>query len=262
VRASGRSMLVLVVWVNACHSDLAFDSVGEARPPEPRWELSFTEECGGEALGDQVITLMRVGDATFRSWGSRADWMADEQVRVSGGLCTITAVAKPSGDRQFTSGVINTAGRFEQEFGRFEARLRFPGGMGIWPQWWLRSVHGWPPAIHVAGLAGHRPEHLEFLIWYLTEQGRQERTGSVEGSRWQDEFHVYRADWSEKEILFVVDDVEVGRLDLEGVPPFGPLYPIVNLSVHDGEAGPVPDETTPWPAVLELDWLRVYRRAE
>jgi beta-glucanase (GH16 family) len=227
---------------------------------EPDWELTFAEECEGPTLHPAVSTLMRVGDSSFRSWGQRADWMADEQVTVANGLCTITALDQPSGDRAYTSGVLNTPGTFEQEFGRFEARLKFPAGVGLWPQWWLRSIQGWPPAIDIASIHGHAPERLHSGVWFTGNAGRQDRSGSVELADLSSTFHVYSATWTESEIVIHVDGAPVQRIDFSGVPPLGPLYPIFNLSIHTGEVGLPPDDSTPFPASLHIDWIRVYRR--
>ena len=37
----------------------------------------------------------------------------------------------------YTSARLKTLGRFSQRYGRFEARIRLPGGQGIWPAFWM-----------------------------------------------------------------------------------------------------------------------------
>ena len=41
-----------------------------------------------------------------------------------------------------------TQGRFEQAYGRFEARIRIPRGQGLWPAFWMLgagiATAGWP----------------------------------------------------------------------------------------------------------------------
>src|SRR5207247_1664533 len=50
--------------------------------------------------------------------------------------------------REYTSARLKTQGRFEQAYGRFEARIQIPRGQGIWPAFWLLGADidsaGWP----------------------------------------------------------------------------------------------------------------------
>src|SRR5438270_4755858 len=50
--------------------------------------------------------------------------------------------------RNYTSARLNTAGKFSQAYGRFEARIKIPRGQGMWPAFWLlgdnSNTVGWP----------------------------------------------------------------------------------------------------------------------
>src|SRR5215470_18241893 len=50
--------------------------------------------------------------------------------------------------RNYTSARLLTKGKFEQKYGRFEARIKIPFGQGIWPAFWMLgndiSQVGWP----------------------------------------------------------------------------------------------------------------------
>jgi beta-glucanase (GH16 family) len=220
--------------------------------------LTFEEQCSAPLDEARWRTEMIAGQSTFRSWGQRADWMADENVTVEDGLCVITAEDRATGDRPFTSGVMSTGGFFEQLHGRFEARIQAPSGVGFWPVLWLRDVNGWPPAIHIANLDGGDPNAFSGGYWYFDEAGA--RASSVEEVpiRWSNEFHVYSVEWTPGEIALFVDGNEWFR-GAEGAAQIAsPLHVVVNLSIHDGDAGAPPDATTPWPARLLIDWIRVY----
>ena len=56
-------------------------------------------------------------------------------------MLIIEARQEPFGEgatvRAYTSARLNTAGRFSQKYGRFEARIRVPTGQGIWPAFWM-----------------------------------------------------------------------------------------------------------------------------
>jgi beta-glucanase (GH16 family) len=226
--------------------------------PNPAGELTFAEECEAPLDPARWSTEMRVGDATFRSWGGRADWMADENVTVAEGFCTITAERRATGDRQYTSGVMSGVGLFGQRYGRFEARLKAPLGSGLWPIFWLRALDGWPPAIDVAAFRGHDPTRLVAGLWY-SAAGETHDASSEHSLDWSSAFHVYSVSWSEGGLTYAVDDT-VWFESSEGIDTFQvPLYPVINLSISDGSDDvPPADDTTPLPAQLLVDWVRVY----
>lgn len=226
--------------------------------PVGTFHLSFSEECD-QPLGEGAIrTSMFEAGSEFRSWGERADWMADEQVAVEGGFCVITAVHEANGDREFTSGVINTSGHFEQSEGVFEARFRAPQGVGPWPVFWLKSQVGWPPAIVIADLGV--PEGEIFLGEYwgplASAQSETEFYPLVE----RNAFHTYTLDWEGNTFVYYLDGMEIARHERDGGQLTGALYPMINLSVGDGTTRPLPDGSTPFPSRLDLDWIRVYQR--
>ena len=41
----------------------------------------------------------------------------------------------------YTSGMLSQRGRFSQQYGYFEARMRWTRGTGIWPAFWLLRHH-------------------------------------------------------------------------------------------------------------------------
>ena len=233
---------------------------GPTGPPGP-WQLTLSEDCDGSVLDAALwSTIMRVGDTTFRSWGERADWMADEQVSVLDGDCVILAEDRPSGDRPYTSGVINSAQKFEQQHGYFEARIKAPAGAGFWSVFWLRDIDGWPPAIDVMALRGDQPNQVRSQYWWVDAASRMYGRTILDDMDFTLDYHVYGVEWSEDELVYYLDGVESGRFS-EGVSTIDrPLYLTFNLSIGDGETVPPPDETTPWPGELRIDWVRVYRR--
>jgi beta-glucanase (GH16 family) len=274
---------VAALIVTACTIDLHFDratnqggtptpggSTGNAGQPGTgsdtplgipgAFEVTLQEDCDAPLDASLWRTDMYVDGVTFRSWGQRADWMADEQVTVSSGLCTITAEDRPSGDQRYTSGVMNTATHFAQREGAFEARLRAPRGVGLWPTFWLRSELSWPPAIVIFDGASQTDEFFVGEFWG-TPSALESRASPVPISE-AGEFHVYGLDWGGSEFTYYVDGAAVATHTHVGTNITEALYLTINLSIGDGTDQPSPDETTPFPAKLDVDWIRVYRRVE
>ena len=61
-----------------------------------------------------------------------------ENIALDGnGNLLITARRESFQGSEFTSARINTKDKFEQQYGRIEARIQMPGGRGIWPAFWM-----------------------------------------------------------------------------------------------------------------------------
>jgi len=213
---------------------------------------------------------------------------------VKDGLLHIVAIRGIDGKIPFTSARITTKGRFKQTFGRFEFRARLPVGKGLWPALWLlpadNAYGSWAASgeIDVMENRGQRPNTAFGTIHF--------------GSRWPNnvflstkytfppgqsviDFHVYSIDWSPSEIRWFVDDhlyatqthwwscskidalqrglAPKGKKDLHPFPaPFDqPFYLLMNLAVGGRFVGP-PDEKTQFPAEMDIDYVRVYDRAD
>lgn len=65
-------------------------------------------------------------------------------VTVSDGLLHIAGKQESVDGRDFTSGYIDSIGKFEQQYGRWEVRAKIPttpgDSRGIWPAFWLRNA--------------------------------------------------------------------------------------------------------------------------
>ena len=96
-----------------------FDQPDGSAPDSAKWKL----ETGGNGWGNQELEY----------YTNRL-----QNAHVEKGHLVITAIrenyAGPDGvKREYTSARLNTADRFNQKFGRFEARIKIPYGQGIWP---------------------------------------------------------------------------------------------------------------------------------
>jgi beta-glucanase (GH16 family) len=93
---------------------------------------------------------------------------------------------------------------------------------------------------------------------YITDSITQADTNLTE------EFHVYALEWTEEELVWYLDNTEFMRIKLNDVKaeynPFStPFYIILNLAVG-GDFLDNPDESTPFPQSLVVDYVRVYQK--
>lgn len=198
------------------------------------------------------------------------------------GLLVIKAIRQTSplnldcwyGQCQYTSARLTTKQKFEQKFGRFEARIKVPGGRGMWPAFWLLGNNidsvGWPKCgeIDVMENIGREPSTVHGTIHGPGYSGADSLGGSFEFKNKQvfaDGFHVYAAEWNEKSISFYVDGSLYKTLKPNDLPAGTawvydhPFFLILNLAIG-GPWGGNPDGGTLFPGVMLVDYVRVYGR--
>ncbi len=95
-----------------------------------------------------------------------------ENVTVQNGNLVITARKESYQGSAYTSARLLTKGKFEQAYGRFEARIQLPWGQGIWPAFWMLgadiNTNPWPGAgeIDIMEFRGQESNHnARYCSW-------------------------------------------------------------------------------------------------
>ena len=193
-----------------------------------------------------------------------------ENLQINNGVLNIIALEESYMGYNYTSALLKS--KTNWRYGRFEARIKLPATNGFVPAFWMlpaeNSYGWWPksgeidimeqPSNEVSNIYGtiHSETHNNFT-----------GTGAVGGVTVvpdaQTDFHVYAIEWTADRIDFYVDSQNYFSFsnDYGGSAtwPFDkPFYIILNLAVGGGWVGN-PDSTTVFPAILEVDWVRVYQ---
>lgn len=255
--------------------------VAGAAPAAADWMETFVDEFEGEALD-------RTRWKTADYWSNRTlpdnaelQCYLDDAFAIEDGVLLIEATRRetPAGachpaDRAlpYASGMITTGGcnpyekepacenleRFAQAYGYFEMRARFPAGKGFWPAFWLLPADGeWPPEVDVLEWIGDDRDTAFMTYHYETEQSDHEKAqGAFDGPDFSADFHRFGLLWTPDRLVWYVDGVE--RFRVEDAPiPDAPMYLLVNLAVGGTWPGS-PDDTTPFPAAMEVDSVRAF----
>lgn len=175
--------------------------------------------------------------------------------------------------RGFTSARLETLGRFDQQYGRIEARIKMPAGQGLWPAFWMMgsNVHSvnWPACgeIDIMENIGSEPSSVHGSLHGPGYSGSHSLTGTYtlpDHARFADDYHVFAVEWEPGVIRFYVDDVLYETRSATQLPPGAhwafdhPFYVLLDLAVGGNWPGS-PDGTSTFPARMLVDYVRVYR---
>ncbi len=195
-----------------------------------------------------------------------------ENIRVRNGMLEITAREESFQNSGYTSAKILTRGLEEWTFGRFEASIQLPFGQGIWPAFWLLGddsdgMEIWPQIgeIDIMEYRGQQPTEVHGTIHGPGYSAGEAITDKyvLSSGRFDTEFHVFAIEWGPDFIDFYVDDVLYNTITPEDVGSDewvfndNSFYIILNVAVGGWFAG-FPNDNTPFPQTMLVDYVRVY----
>jgi beta-glucanase (GH16 family) len=236
-----------------------FNGPDGTAPDPTKWKI----ETGGNGWGNQELEYY-----TSRS----------QNLHVRNGNLEMVALKEDyTGQdgitRNYTSARLNTSGKFDQTYGRFEARIKIPYGQGIWPAFWMlgndMSAIDWPGCgeIDIMENIGREPAIVHGTIHGPGYSGSNGIGSpySLASGRFADDYHVFAVEWEPNQIRFYVDDHLYGTHTPPELP-FGtkwvynhPFFLILDLAIGGGWPGN-PDATTTFPQTMVVDYVRVYQR--
>jgi beta-glucanase (GH16 family) len=194
----------------------------------------------------------------------------NENVQIVNGVLNIIALEESYQGYNYTSGLIKT--KINWRYGRVEARIKLPATNGFVPAFWMLpadNIYGWWPKSGEIDIMEHPTNEVSNIYGSIHTEtynnfGGIGNEGDVtEITDAASEFHIYAIDWTKDKIDFYVDNnlyytfnnAHSGSAEW----PFDrPFYIILNLAVGGGWVGD-PDETSVFPARMEVDWVRVYQ---
>jgi beta-glucanase (GH16 family) len=175
--------------------------------------------------------------------------------------------------KEYTSARLETAGHFQEQYGRFEARIKVPKGQGIWPAFWMLGTDfgsiGWPDCgeIDIMENIGSEPAKIHGSLHGHGYSGSNPLSGAFalpKEAQFADDFHVFAIEWEPQVIRFYVDDILYETQTGNSVPSNGrwafdhPFYLVMNVAVGGYWPGN-PDDTTSFPTSMLVDYVRVYK---
>ena len=209
------------------------------------------------------------GDGTTNQWNNELTAYYGSQSTVAKGVLNVTAINEqrpawrqdrtPYSAARYTSGLLETEGLFDFLYGRVEIRAKLPKGKGLHPALWLMSVgRRWPPEIDVMEYIGDQQDRVYHNVHWSS--GSQWGATVIPGGDLSQSFHTFTIDWAPGRLVWYVDGVERHRVEGSGKVPSERMYLVMAVAVGGNWPG-APDGSTPFPATMAVDYVRVWDQA-
>jgi beta-glucanase (GH16 family) len=246
--------------------------------PDPTsWELVWSDEFNqsdGTAPDPAKWNHQQGGSG----WGNgELEYYTDsiDNSYIDNGMLVIKAINEYEMGRDYTSARLTTQFKGDWTYGRFEIRAKLPNTQGIWPAFWLlpsRARYGSGPAggeIDIMELIGSEPGRSYATLHYGNPPERSSGYYNLPiGETYADDFHTFAVEWEPDEIRWYLDDTlfhtatewfTSARKDAQFPAPYDQdFYLIVNVAVGGTWPGS-PDETSLFPQMMYVDYVRVYQ---
>jgi beta-glucanase (GH16 family) len=252
-------------------------------PPADNWQLVWSDEfddAEGSAPDPSKWGSVVWGYNCSEEKQFYTDRRENSYLDGSGHL-VIEAREEQYEHRSYTSARLRTQGLMEKQYGAFEARIQLPSGKGIWPAFWLLGdgiqVEDWPftGEIDVVELAGsrpgrilgslHGPDHCGGGGSELCPGGPLTEAFELPAGQGFDQgFHVFRVEWLEGGVRWLVDGKPYYVREKRDHEVLGirwvydhPFFIIINVAVgglFDGDPG----LATTFPQRMLVDYVRVF----
>lgn len=250
-----------------------------AEPPSSieGWDLVFEDEFEGTSLNSEKW------NSTY-NWGhthNHRAYCVAENVSVKDGFLQIKGEASRHPDApetasnggntyslDYTSGAIDTRGKFGVQYGYIEGRFKAPSQLGTWPAFWTLQ-DGWPPEIDILEIPHARTQHHYYLhytdpSWYASNGSAWDHEASFGGTHSGPDkstaFYNYGVEWDASTMNFYFNDSRIASYNRSSeISQTKEMYIIINLAIG-GWAGDDIEVTANNPAYFEADWVRVWKR--
>jgi beta-glucanase (GH16 family) len=236
------------------------------------WKLSWSDEFDYNGLPDSSKWGYDVGG---HGWGNNElqyyTKASAANAEVSNGTLKLRALQQKMKGKDYTSARLVTRDKASFTYGKIEMRAKLPPGRGLWPAFWMLGSNvntvDWPECgeIDIMEHVGFEKDSIFGTIHsksYNHIIGTQ-KTRKTFISDPYNAWHVYSVDWTPEYMDFYVDNILFNHVENEHKTvaewPFDlPFYMILNIAVGGNLGGKHGVDNTAFPAVMEVDYVRVY----
>ena len=251
--------------------------------PGDEWTLYWNDEFDGNAVD---TSKWNVEEGSTGFYNKKAS-----NVSVQNGQLVLSAKREnpyTNHKTDFSTGYVNSGGKFSFQYGRLEFRARLTYGKGVWSALWTlgdsylsasSDETGWPicgeiDVMEMVGGGGEADKyissgnklHTAGIHWGANRDVHQSINAvrhSVSDGILADAYHIYAIEWDEECIKFFFDDQMLSKISLNDESMLDsfhqPHWIIINIAMYNYEPE-IADETTPLPQFMYVDYVRVYKK--
>ena len=283
----------LVLCTTSCEQD-------ENQTVTTKFNLVLEDNFDVNGLPNPAIWTFDVGRGPLNDgWGNNELQFytnRQENATVQNGYLIMTAKQEAFQGANYTSARLKTRNLFEQQYGRFEARIKLPQGKGIFPAFWMLGSNYceapafdsdgnvfcdsanpafeegnvlWPQSgeIDIMEYLGNKPTEVFGTIHGPGFSGGESisKKYNLTGDRFDTGFHVFGIEWTENYINWYVDDVLYNQITRQQVEEKGgewvfdnSFFMLLNVAVGGNLPGS-PNTNTTFPQRMIVDYVKVYQ---
>ncbi|HKX44802.1 MAG TPA: glycoside hydrolase family 16 protein [Burkholderiaceae bacterium] len=249
--------------------------------------LAFNDEFNGTALNrDKWFTRLVYGGGTQDHLNNEQQRYRDnDNHRVANGVLSLVArkVANNANGINYESGMIRSD--WTARYGYYEARVKMPGGVGVWPAFWLNSDVSstgrlaWPPEIDIFEFVNNGVEDtLNMLhsnvklsagqtapLTYADPAFNTTWSAYIAPYNFNEGWHTVGVEWTVDRVSMFIDGQKIYSRSYawnygDGTLG-GPAHILLNFAVGGAWAGRHGIDDSAFPQAFQIDWVRAYQKA-
>ena len=236
---------------------------GDRIVPPPGYKLVWQDEFSSPTLDTSKWNYEVNGDG-----GGNNELQyytnSSENCFIQDSCLVIQALNKSYLGKDYTSARLNSNGKGDWKYGRFEVRAKLPYGQGLWPAIWMLPTDwvygGWPASgeIDIMEELGQQANKVYGTVHYGTPHQQQGGSYILPSGYFLSGFHVFACEWDSTTISFFVDSTKYYTAHI--AKPFDQRFHFVlNVAVGGNWPGN-PDYRTIFPQQMVIDYVRVFQK--
>lgn len=235
------------------------------------WNLAWSDEFNGTSINTSNWKYETGGDG----WGNNElEYYTNrsENARIENGNLVVEARKENYNGMNYTSARLKSQGLKNWTYGKVEARMKLPAGQGVWPAFWMLGENisqvSWPKCgeIDIMEHINNESAIHGTIHWDSTGNNTHAQYGAASPNIDVTQYHVYSIEWDASSIKWFVDGTQYLEANIanniNGTEEFHkPFFILFNLAVGGNWPGN-PDGSTPFPAKMYVDYVRVYQHGD
>jgi beta-glucanase (GH16 family) len=270
---AGATLLSLTVMIGAamgCKKDDGVSADGSSTDSTARtgWTLVWHDEFNAPSIDASVWNFEVNGNG---GGNNELQYYTAEprNAFIENGTLVLQALKESYNGKQYTSARLNTDHKKDWLYGRVDVRARLPYGRGMWPAIWMLPSDwvygGWPASgeIDIMELLGQEPGKIYGTIHWGQDAAHHISSGGSyslpNSASFAAGYHTFSLEWTADSLKWFMDDKQY-HAEGDGAPFDKRFHLVLNVAVGGNWPGS-PDASTLFPQVMQVDYVRVYSKA-